>query len=91
MQTQTITIDTIMGPKEILAPEGWVFDKTATITWWKLLWATREGFTPFKLQRDKQHWSGKIDALSSVLATSLGMAAFYWEQTALEMIVEERK
>ena len=85
-----LTIDTIVGPRKIDAPDGWNYDDVSAIVWSKLLEQTRRGFEPFKLQRDRYHWAGKIEALANILSSSLGMAGYFWENAALEQIIKER-
>jgi len=85
IDTQTLTIDTIVGPKPIDAPAGWEFDKTATTAWSWLLTYTRRRSEKLKTQRDGYVIDGQIQALAIVLANSLGMAPFYWEKIAREM------
>lgn len=75
---QTLILDTICGPKPILAPDDWKFDKSATIVWSTLLRYTCEQRHTPKSKRDGFVLAGKIDALANVLANSLGMATYYW-------------
>jgi len=84
---QMLTLDTVMGPREIVAPGG-SFDKTATIAWARLLTETRN--KDFKRQRDKFMCEAKIEVLSIVLANAVGMASFYWVMTAREIVAEEQ-
>jgi hypothetical protein len=83
--TQTIILNTVMGPRELPAPEGWEFDKATMIAWSQLLEATRASFTPPKLKSDQAHLNGKIVALARLLAAVLGKATFYWEEQAIEI------
>lgn len=85
--TQTLMLDTLAGPKPILAPAGWKFDKTAVIVWSQLLWRTRQARqTPPKLKREQAALAGVICELSNILANALGMALPYWEGQAREII-----
>lgn len=86
---QTLTLDTIVGPKPVLAPGGWEFDKTATIAWAKLLELVREQRKPQKLKRDEYVLDGQSLVLSVVLANSLGMASFYWREQARGIVRSE--
>ncbi len=70
-----------MGPEEIRAPAG-NFDRTAIEAWYWLLAYSRRN--DFKTVREKLTNEAKIEALSIVLANSIGMAAFYWTQQARE-------
>lgn len=87
--TQTIMIETIIGPRPILAPATWEFDKTATVAWAKLLELTRESRMPHKSLRDRKVLEGQIYILAIVLANALGMAPPYWSGFAFAIIVKE--
>jgi hypothetical protein len=86
---QTLTLDTLAGPRPVPAPDGWRFEKTAVIVWAKLLEFTREARGPFKRQRDQFVVEGQIEALANVLASAIGMAPFYWQQEARRIVGRE--
>lgn len=79
---RTITIDTIAGRKQILAPAGWQYDKTARIAWTWMLNTVADMTPPPKLVREQHVLDGELHVLAIVMANSLGMAAHYWEQEA---------
>jgi hypothetical protein len=85
-----LTLQTIVGPKAVPAPEKWKFDKTTTIVWAKLLELARDYIGPFQRQRDKYVAEGQIDVLANVLANSLGMADYYWRRQALDIAEGEK-
>lgn len=87
---QTLMLDTITGPRSILAPTGWEFDKTATIVWARLLTLYRRANKPFKTQRDRLVHDGKIEIIALVLASALGMATPYWQNAARDIVRAER-
>ncbi|MEQ6332913.1 hypothetical protein [Sphingobium sp. MK2] len=83
---QTLTLDTISGPKPLPAPGGWQFDETATTVWSWLLTYTDKRSQPLKTQRDGHVLDGQIYALSIILANVLGMAPPYWMGQAKEFV-----
>lgn len=84
--TQLITIDTLMGPSQIKAPGGWEFDETAKNCWSMLLSVTREvNDSASRTKREQAVLEGQAHILAVLLARSLGMAAFYWEQEAKKL------
>lgn len=86
-ETQTLSIDTIVGKKKLKAPKGWKFDQTAISVWSWLLNYTYEKHTQkHKRQRDVHDLDAKIHALAIVLANALGMAPPYWENAAKELM-----
>lgn len=84
-----LDLETIGGPKEVPAPDGYDYDKTATIAWARLLDLTREMHGQ-RMHRQSQKYFHRVDAkmeiLAVVLASSLGMAAPYWYQRAREIL-----
>lgn len=89
-ETQKLPYSSFSGPITILAPATWEFDKGMTTVWARLLELTRRGFEPFKTQRDKHVWTGQVYILALVLCR-MGMAPPYWEDAALEIVLEERR
>ncbi len=87
MVCQMLKLDTIVGEREIPAPGGWPFDKTAVIVWAAILAETR--LKSFKRQRDKFVCEAKIEVLANVLANALGMASTYWVLEARAVVEEE--
>lgn len=86
---QTLMIDTPAGTKPIKAPAGWQFDKTAVIAWAWLLTHTRESHKKQRLRRHEYQLEAQMEALSIVLASALGMAAYYWREQARDFVREE--
>lgn len=89
MADQTLILDTIAGPREITAPAGWNFDRTAISVWAALIRFTRDSMKPQKRARDGYVLAGKIGVLSNILANVLGMAEPYWEQQARDAVRKE--
>lgn len=85
MNTQTLHIDTIAGPRPLKAPGGWKFDRAGTTAWCWLVTYTGQLRGPFKRQRDRYVLEGQIHALAIVLSNALGMAPPYWESAAKEI------
>lgn len=86
---QTLTYDSIAGPQSIKAPAGWTFDSTQTSVWLWLCAHTRTRSSgKLKTQKEIRFVEGKIDALAQILANTLGMAAFYWQQAAKVVVSE---
>jgi len=86
---QKLILQTIVGPKEIGAPDGWEFDNTATIAWVHLLTLTRRLKQPFRTKRDEFVVGGQRYILCLVLSNALGMAVPYWEREAQEEVDRE--
>jgi hypothetical protein len=87
--TQTLMIDTIAGPKPMKAPGGWEFDDTAKTVWCWLVNYTFDLHDPRhkqRLKRDEFVLKGQVHALAIILANALGMAPFYWENAAKELM-----
>lgn len=87
MNYQRLILDTLAGKKEIAAPAGWDFDKTAIITWAKLLelvdlMHTERGRPARRTKAFFHRLDGQIQILSEVLASALGNAAPYWYDQA---------
>jgi len=83
---QVLMLDTVMGPQPRFAPDGWTFDKTAVIAWARILFYAKSikdiDLKPKMTQKDIARLEAKLDVLADVLATSLGMAPFYWSEAA---------
>lgn len=81
--TQVVMLDTIIGPQPRLAPASFHFDKTARIAWSRLVHYCDEhekkSVDSRTLKRDIVKLEAKIEALADILASSLGMAGFYWK------------
>lgn len=82
MEQQTLILETIMGPKDIPAPAGWEFDKTGIRVWVALVNAVKDRRKKQKTKRDEHMIDGKIVTLSNILANSLGMSNFFWQDAA---------
>jgi hypothetical protein len=83
---QWVTLDTIVGPKQLPAPDGWQFGKTDVIVWARLMDCVeirQQGV--LKRRRDEHVFDGKIDELANVLANAHGMASPYWINAAKEL------
>lgn len=84
---QIVTIDTLLGTKSVKAPSDWEFDKTAKFAWDRMLGEVRLMYRIKERRHTKAELAkhqAKLDALSEVMAAALGMAPFYWEQSAIE-------
>jgi ribosome modulation factor len=80
---QWLKVDTILGVREVKAPDGWIFDRTAITAWLWIVSFQHDLLTKdFKRARDRHVLVGKVEALALVLANSLGMAGTYWELEA---------
>ena len=80
---QTLHYSGISGPTTVQAPAGWDFDSTQTKVWLWLCSYTRERINgSIKTQREMRFADGKIEALSLILANTLGMALPYWQGQA---------
>lgn len=86
-ETQTITIETVVGPKDHPAPDGWDFSPTMRRrVWIELL--RLSGVELTHPQRDQPRANAtverraKIGMLSILLANDLGMSSYYWAQEA---------
>lgn len=84
MTIQMLHRDTMAGPKPIAASSGWVFDKTATITWSWLRTRTRQydEHPPRRKQYETRALAAEIRMLAIVLSNALGMSPTYWERMA---------
>lgn len=89
METQNLILQTINGNKVIKVPTGFQYDKTAIVAWNKLLNVTEQLIhaqqSKRSLLRDQAAMAAQRRALANVLADSLGMADFFWEQASLEL------
>lgn len=87
LATQQITMKTIAGPKKFTVPAGWEFDETAKRCWYWLVTRTRERCkTKLKRKRDEYELDAQIRVLAIVLSNALGMAPYYWENAAKELM-----
>lgn len=77
-QTQIIGFDTFVGIKRMVAPGGWQFTKVDKLLWSALCRYTQDRRRDQKRKRDEYVLDGQIEALSKVLANSLGMSSHYW-------------
>jgi hypothetical protein len=91
LNAQFITVDTPGGPQPLLAPDGWEFDRTAKKCWSRLLYVAGESLKPQKRVRDKHVLDGQVEVLAIVLANSLGMASFFWQQEAKRLTVIDQR
>lgn len=88
-EIQELVIDTVSGPRKLLAPAGWEFGKTETKVWSRLLWATVEhrevSENPRSRKKDVAAAQVRAEAFAQVLADAVGMAPFYWLRAAREI------
>lgn len=83
--TQTITIETVVGPKTYLAPAGWDFSNTLRRRVWRdLLKVTAEDLkdTRGPNAHGKIAARATIGTLATLLSQDMGKARFYWEEEA---------
>jgi hypothetical protein len=92
--TQTVTTDTIVGPKTYNAPAGWAFDNTLRVSVWLALRSNvreevRRGRHVSPRSHEALERRARIQCLANLLANDLGKSLSYWLDEADRIVRAE--